>query len=340
MSSAFTCKCGYQYADLSTRWLKWEVDTSKIINTDISKWIGNEHQKTKNEHFIYVPENLNFNMLNHLTKKGKDKQSSESSFFTYKINPTANALKEKELENLYKEIFTDNRQVFKAIDKHIKKTQHLHLDCIKRLQLLLKGEQDDFPPICPIGYAYVFWKQSLLGLPNFYGSLQGVPSSGKEKRQFNVVSLLYRERLGYLLRAANNTLSNFGSVDVEALKWIINKTTAYLFYQLYINWLDFALLNSKDLSKPKGNEYEKIKHSNMFFLFVLKRKDERIIVRFICTRLRENRKVKLKTIDCRRWNNTGKLMRSYIPLAVTMMTDHKQKELQVYVDQYVTKLNL
>lgn len=340
MSSAFTCKCGYQYADLSTRWLKWEVDTSKFINTEIAKWIGPEHLKTSNERFIYVPENLNFNMLNQVTEKGKGNPFNESSFFTYKIDPSGDALKDKVLENLYEEIFMDNRQIFKAIDKHIKKTYRLHLHCIKRLQLLLKEEQDDFPPICPIAYAYVFWKQSSLSLPNFYGPLQGVPNRGKEKRQFNVVSLLYIERLSHLFRAANKTLSYFGSVDGDALRWIINKTTAYQLYQLFINWLDFALLNSTELSKPKGNEYEKIIHSNMFFLFVLKREDERILLRFICTRLRKNRETNLNAIDCRRWKNKRKSMRSYIPLAVSMMNDHKHKELQVYVDQYVTKLNL
>lgn len=64
------------------------------------------------------------------------------------------------ISSLSKEFYKENVDSFHTIDRYIRrKLVKDHLHCIRQFWDLLKNEDEEFPEICPVAYAYVNWRK-------------------------------------------------------------------------------------------------------------------------------------------------------------------------------------
>ncbi|WP_029191285.1 TniQ family protein [Paenibacillus elgii] len=334
LSDAFTCKCGYVFADMSTRWEKWN-STLEILDPSIMGWIGEYDNTLKKDKWLYIPKYVDFQTLSNRVFTQQNN--------VYRLRPSDSTLNSD--DNLLHDISKNNRQIFKSVDKYLrKKLLYKHKACIKRLQYMLKRDGENFLPICPCAYAYVFWKQSLLDLPQFYGTVNGLQKGrGSYKPDFHMVAPIFKEQLKQLFDKATKVPRIMEEPTKGAIKWILNTASAYLYLRFFSNWLEFAEEGARLEQAPRKDMFHKIVNSGIRFVFHYSEDPiEGSTIQFIDNK-NSLLKEKISSIKCKKMRSMNRQMRSFTPIAVSMMSfDDRQlkKELQVYVDQYVAKLCL
>ncbi|MNI34338.1 hypothetical protein D3C73_883270 [compost metagenome] len=176
-------------------------------------------QKTEKSKWIILPKYTSFQLFN----ENVEVVYKSTTFLHTSSNTSAH-----NNEKLLLDIFNSNRQIFKSIDKFIrKKLLFKHIPCIKRLQYLLKKDNECFPEICPYAYAYIFWRQALLGLNYFYGIRNTFKRNKESKYEFNSISPLYQDVLNLLYTQAME-MSPVNNQKSTTIKWIVSKAASHL----------------------------------------------------------------------------------------------------------------
>lgn len=68
-----------------------------------------------------------------------------------------------------REMYARNVEIYYAVNRYLtKKYLTDHHKCVKQFVHLLKEDNKEFPPKCPIAYAFVNWRKYLLEKDHFY----------------------------------------------------------------------------------------------------------------------------------------------------------------------------
>ncbi|PNQ79914.1 hypothetical protein C1T21_18240 [Paenibacillus sp. F4] len=151
------------------------------------------------------------------------------------------------------DLYNENSRCFKAIDQYIrKKFIKKHLKCILMLQELRKNENEEFPPICPYAYAYVFWKQTLLGREHFYNNLV----ISRRRPGITVVTELIESIIDdYKTKLfAHTNLSIYD--NREMFNWVLNRVTSELCLNYFYEWLKIAVEGAEQISVPNRDKID------------------------------------------------------------------------------------
>ncbi|MMZ43443.1 hypothetical protein D1872_49920 [compost metagenome] len=215
LNEPFTCKCGCKLADFGcTPWSKWNLEVD-IADSSVSKWIEESGGDDFNR-LLFIPH---ISSIQHFTLEPRVKSKY---FFGAKVVSMEDNLYRDEFDD---EVYTENSRCFKAIDQYIRrKFIKKHLKCILMLQELRKNENEEFPPICPYAYAYVFWKKTLLRREHFYNNLV----ISRRKPGITVVTELIESIIDdyKTMLFAHTNLSTYD--NKEMFHWVINRVTSEL----------------------------------------------------------------------------------------------------------------
>lgn len=138
------------------------------------------------------------------------------------------------VEKIYNEIYHSTKQVFKSIARHYKKTIFKeHHKCIKKF--IRKYPDGD---ICSFAYAYVNWRKSIEGTRNYWEVENKQVPQKRYLKQINFHSkqdhLYLEEVLNALL---NHIRNNRLTIDLAAIKWVVNRVMAFKIVFHLKKWL-------------------------------------------------------------------------------------------------------
>ncbi|REE91522.1 hypothetical protein A8990_10429 [Paenibacillus taihuensis] len=258
LGNPFTCKCGNKLADFAgSQWSTWKY-TFQITDECVKDWI--ERGDTKwgiNDRLLFNPN------------------SAEISTFYRKCSFTSRVHQHKTSEltseiQLTKDLYEENKQCFKSIDKYIRNNLLCkHHNCIRVLQELRKLEEGEFQPICPYAYAYIFWRQTILNAQHFYITSkkeQQFPASKSGTRNF--VTQLIEETL-VDLRDRLSTQINLKVSDTPGLlSQVLNRYTTEFCLNYFYQWLSIAKENAAAIRVPSWTVVNKMmEHSQPIIVF-------------------------------------------------------------------------
>ncbi|MFX3634425.1 MAG: hypothetical protein ACE3L7_00145 [Candidatus Pristimantibacillus sp.] len=341
MNEPFTCICGYKMAEFScTHWTEWK-HSFDIKNTSMGHWLKGA-AKGVTERFLFVPSSVSINLF------------SAEPVITYKINNRdtnrGNTGGYPRCIELMDDIYNENINCFKAIDRYIKrKYLKYHRNCILSFQELRKHKEGEFPPVCPYAYAYVLWKHTLLRTSYFY-------KDNPKLNDFNLrrsVGLEFATQLvAKHIKYIKDKLffqTNISDVDNRALlHQIMNRYTSELCFNYFYQWLAIAKEGSRRAIAPKWNQIEQM--IEMSLPNIIFKHDENVggndgIVQVFKSEGQQKNDLNLECMT----NSTSmkkqiRNMSSYTPLRIAMKIfdnpSQENKELSKYVDKYVARFSI
>ncbi|MEK4058513.1 MULTISPECIES: TniQ family protein [Paenibacillus] len=248
--NAFSCKCGFQFADFSNiLWENWDTKF-KIVDPATLLWLS----KTFNFEGIrtlFSPESASLNIL--------------SDFHPYVSMKTFTQNNIKILiDDFYystqfnKELYNNNVNTFQTVDRYIrKKVLRNHSNCIKQFWQLLKNDGEDFPDICPYAYAYVNWRKTLLKSERFYSSdtRSSVVARSGGRYGYELLTNAITDDIKLLLE--EYVLSSKGKhVNKDTLEWIQEQWSYRFSLAFFYDCLNCA--NDILLYGKKHTDWDKI----------------------------------------------------------------------------------
>jgi hypothetical protein len=333
----FTCKCGHQHADISHSNDDWDLKLD-IQNDAIIKWLSGEIEQG-GKRLLLHPQHTTINVINDPSVVYSklffaDKNTGDRDYFFSQTFP--------------KEVYAENKRVFRTVDRRIKNLLKGHNVCIRALQELRKPDDGPFPEICPYAYSYVFWKQSLLKLDHFYKEEQrGSDITSWTKGRLTITEFVEEEIETYLSNLVE--YSNFKIIqNTKLVHWVINKVTAHICFNYFKEWLDISEQRAKELTIPSSEKMKEMKERSIPEMAYIFYPD--MTVEFYYRHDNESTSEALtkqshgqcpyeKEYHRTRLNS----MKSYSPLRAAMIyysnkTD-ENKRLRQYVYQYVLRLS-
>lgn len=143
---------------------------------------------------------------------------------------------------------SENVEIYYTINRYLtKKYLTDHHKCVEQFVHLLKEDNKEFPPICPIAYAFVNWSKYLLEKDHFYifntrsnyATLNGGCSKDGNplfKTKFDVLSFSYRvDRRDDFERIYCE--ENEVYVELNGVSYILNVVNKKMKLKEH-NWLD------------------------------------------------------------------------------------------------------
>jgi hypothetical protein len=216
------------------------------------------------------------------------------------------------------------------------------------LQELRKQDNEEFPPICPYAYAYVYWKHTLLQTEHFYMNHRWDETNprkylGLEFTTELIISII----LEYKDKLFSHT--NFFEVDNrELLHWIINRVTVELCLNYFYQWLKIASEGANDKRVPDWTQVRTmIEKSLPTIIFkvpadVSQKMASDVIIQK-AARL-ENSIEMICPLGSKSIRKAFRNMKSFTPLSVAMLIFNdpsiENKTTRSYVDQYVKRLTI
>ncbi|WP_336077169.1 TniQ family protein [Paenibacillus sp. 203] len=334
LSEPFTCMCGFKLADIgSTPWSQWKMKV-EIADVPVSKWIAQGKRDDSNR-LLFSPL---VSSIQHFTLESK----IQSKFFNVKVASTQDYSYRDEFKN---DLYKQNCRCFRNIDHYVrKKFIKKHLKCILMLQELRKNENEEFPPICPYAYAYVFWKQTLLGREHFYNNLV----ISRRRPGITVATELiehiiddYKNRL-----FAHTNLSKYD--NREMFHWVINRVTSELCLNYFYEWLKIAVEGAEQISVPNQDKLDIMLQNSIPRAILKHNSDVRQKQKIEIILPNVDRRINLNEFKCPLSTKTMKKllfkMNSFKPLSVAMRIyenpSDENKRIESYVKQYVMKLRI
>ncbi|MBB3113469.1 putative RNA-binding Zn-ribbon protein involved in translation (DUF1610 family) [Paenibacillus phyllosphaerae] len=330
LGSPFTCKCGFILADFSTsRWREWEK-CQEITDPYLKQWLSRDWQEEHINKWIFIPQYGSIELLTGATLRSTLLLDIKNAF-------------EENMSSTLQEIFYDNKSTFLTVDRYIRnKFLKNHSHCIKQFREMRKGDEYEFPKICPYAFAYVFWRKTLLVCEFFYNrNTRGdnIEEPRNLDSTFQVVTKLIKEELQYLYIEFER-LQLFG--NVQELKWVLNKVTSQFSIDFFNKWLEIAEEWASKETAPSWDLIQKMKQSSFYeFAFKINRSDSSI--EYHQLRKEALNKVQFNCPNCtiskRRSINH---MRSFTPMTAAMNIfdnpSDENKRLMQCINLYVSKL--
>ncbi|UHA73265.1 hypothetical protein [Paenibacillus sp. 481] len=335
MSGAFICICGHPLLDLSMKWSHWSQEFT-IQNKSLTKWILNNTEDAVQTHGLnwliindLSKRRLNFDFEQLLLPSDVEKQiryeyyMGEESFQSFDFNTNW----------IYKQIYDITRDIFKSIDKHLRRTYlHKHRSCIKRLNCLLKEPGESFPEICPYAYAYVFWKQSLLKYQPFYEKFCGARRLNTVN-DFTVSTPLYEEVIRGFYDKTIIHSNYFKNYSFEVFKWMLAKSIGMMYLDLFYIWYASAEKGAKGV-------YLQNTPQNHFVAFGFTTKNKKVHFRKIKISEHKLDKDLVCPFNTKSKRKVSPSACEHPPLALTMLNRTNETEQLKYVNDYIKRLSL
>jgi hypothetical protein len=231
-----------------------------------------------------------------------------------------NTFKDYENQEFFDFMYENSRQVFKAIDKYVRVTALKgHEACVEWFQNVLKEENQPFPPICPHAYAYVLWKQSILGYERYYEHKMGAYKR-EDLRSFALIDRYFCDEQKELLSSFLQNSYNFLVDNPFELKWLVQKiAAAYLTSSL--SALRFCSESgAKHKLAPTRTLFESMVHDTLPFIVVRHPKNLASGVPITFFEFKKNNHEKVNLLCPNQQNKKVNRMKEkmYTPLAYSM----------------------
>ncbi|WP_410768712.1 hypothetical protein [Fontibacillus sp. BL9] len=279
MGKPFSCKCTYELSDFSkSLWDSWENQYS-ITDPATLQWLSMKESSHEGK-YLFFPEVSDLKVL--------VDPSSIISKVLLKQNENLVSIDDfYSLSSLSKELYKKNVDSFHTIDRYIRrKLVKDHLHCIRQFWDLLKNEDEEFPEICPVAYAYVNWRKALLKSAHFY----------RYSTRKNKVPLI-SGRYGYQLLTNSITdeirsiLDGFlmmkeEGVNRKILEWIQEQWT----YQFSLNFFYNCLSSSSLILQQDNNKV-------LYWDRLLKKTKEEFKVVFRYSEIQDSRLKNILTLE-------------------------------------------
>ncbi|KRF31709.1 hypothetical protein [Paenibacillus sp. Soil787] len=170
--------------------------------------------------------------------------------------------------NLYDEVYNTCRNILISYEKNILKTflaEHSH--CIKRLAGLYKRKGEvHFPDICPLAYAYIFWRESLYNINPFYN--ETAPLRKKNLKSLELPFYINKESIKDTI--LNIIASN--EVSDRVLNWMISHMVWNVADSHFYEWLRIAKKYAPQSIRPV-TKYDDFTANIKLFSFLKNEKD-------------------------------------------------------------------
>ncbi|WP_342561127.1 hypothetical protein NST84_15720 [Paenibacillus sp. FSL R7-0345] len=334
MGEPFTCKCSYRMGDFNeSLWSKWNRK-SQIIDEATLLWLSSKIHL--DDRYLLVPEMSNINLL----------VKPISFFLKVRAHQDEKLVSIDDFyfeKNISKYLYRKNAASFHTLDRYIrKKLINHHYQCIRQFEQLLKNENDEFPEICPIAYAYVNWKKGVLKKEHFYRDTMRnkIPlisgRYGYELLTASITEELKNILVGFIMKEEKG-------VNIKLLEWIQEQCTYHFCLNYFFNCLLFSSCILKQ--RKKTLSWDKIlKKTKEEFKLVVRYTEKQAVGRLknILTLeiITENRKSSYFTGNICPNNSTRKKraiskMESFIPLELAI-DGTKRKQIN-YVKAYINK---
>ncbi|MDF9841235.1 MULTISPECIES: TniQ family protein [unclassified Paenibacillus] len=249
--NAFSCKCGFEFADFSsTLWENWDTKF-KIVDSATLHWLSLSNTNQEDGRILILPEFGNLNILSvfhpYIAKKSFTKDNNKISIDDFYYSTQFN-----------KELYYNNVDTFQTVDRHIRKNVlWKHSNCIKQFWQLLKNDGEDFPDICPYAYAYVNWRKTLLKTERFYRSDIRINDVARSGGRFGYELLTRAITDDIKLLLEEYVLKNNGEkINKDTLEWIQEHWTyrfSLMFFYECLKYSGDILVNDK-----KNTNWDKI----------------------------------------------------------------------------------
>ncbi|BFT72309.1 hypothetical protein [Paenibacillus sp. P36] len=288
LSDAYTCKCGFQLADLQNRWVNWSKRV-EIACEYTKRWLDTNYNY-ENQSVIFLPEHaivqknpiktiveLLEDAESHITYGGNGKSLSshlkspltisqfsidnQKCFHDYYIDHdfTITTYKRENM-SFFKYMYRQSVNVFKSIESHLLNGElSKHKSCIKRLRELRKEERGEYPEICPFAYAYVFWKHSIIADKYFFSDDLIVDVS-KTIHGFELLSGFFQPDLFEFIKLLIGKNNHKKKMQMGLFKWIIMKFVAVNYLHNFYSWKKLASEGAAKKMVPNYNELVRNRH--------------------------------------------------------------------------------
>lgn len=348
LSKPFTCKCGFALSNpIKWLWRDWNK-AYELQNSSVLQWISNYGGAVEDDTWIFLPQKTSLELM-------CCKRSHQIRRFSIQDNNMIGGSNSRLTLEQNKTISNDNKDMFKSIDRHIRKTiLHKHSHCIKQFRELRNTGQVEFPKICPYAYAYVFWRQTILKNSNFYRYNERADDieieiddlNALNERHLLFATKLIGDELKYLFEQYFE-INKSKERNFQLLRWVLKKFTADFCFEFFDEWLQIAGDRSDSKTVPRWNTIYQMKHDSIKnFIFKLKQPNEDYIE---VSYYRDQNKMRyISEYNCpnssQRSKNIIKTMRTYDPLRAAMDVysnpTSENKQFKRYVDQYVARLKI
>lgn len=277
---SFLCDCGFSFIDIKERWRRWG-EPLEIRCQHTLQWL---HEKNGVGYLtIFNPKHLEFASNPIKLIVGVDGDQVHDDTISIQAGKHINRtlleckdlpvtldphLRQYELENhkyhrLFAHLYEVTRDAYLTINRHLRSTVlRKHISCTVRLQFMMKEPGSNFPPICPYAYAYVFWRQSLLGYDTFYRRVSGVPHSGYTET-FDAIGKPFVGDLKYLFEQYVAHYPSFSPTKPGPLSWILYKAAYHYYLQYFRNWMEEASYGAQQIIVPRGERLRELALRNM-----------------------------------------------------------------------------
>lgn len=299
VGAPYACKCGYILADLSHKWAFWNKTNTTIQCPVTQRWLELGVEELKEKNIVFDPEYAfrNRNALklmvhaidesfNIESEKGRVTKTScpsmEKKTWSFRPFPVPQATtvncngynfhllhKGYEFSPVYEDAYQHTYEIFKSIDHHIKKmTLRGHENCLTRFVDFLKVEKDEFPPICPHAYAYIYWKQSLLGYEDFDRKRMAPSKLTSELEKIKIIAGPFEEDLKFYLYKVLEQSYNFCLEKPWQLTWLLSKIVSQYYIHFFKVLQQIAQIGAKMKVAPNRETVISLMYSHMPFLVI------------------------------------------------------------------------
>ncbi|REE67011.1 hypothetical protein A8990_14520 [Paenibacillus taihuensis] len=339
LGNPFTCKCGNKLADFAgSQWSTWKY-TFQITDECVKDWIERGDKKWGiNDRLLFNPNSAEISTFYRECR------------FTSQVHQHKTSRQNSDIQ-LTKELYEENKQCFKSIDKYIRnKLLCKHHNCIRVLQELRKLKKGEFPPICPYAYAYIFWRQSILNAQHFYITSKKdhqFPASKSGSRNF--VTQLIEETL-VDLRDRLSAQINLEVSDTPGLtRMVLNRYTIEFCLNYFHQWLSIAKESAAAIRVPSWTEINKMMELSQPMIVFRHSYEIRFIQEVEVAMSHEtNQRIFNKDMKCisstKRFRKEYRQMRTFTPMGMAMKVyenpSTENKQLSEYVNRYVSRLRI
>ncbi|MCM3625779.1 TniQ family protein [Paenibacillus glycanilyticus] len=336
LSYPFTCVCGYSLSSsICSEWkVVWGEPVGDIQDSTVKALVSRAARTNSQSQWLFMLQHMTINLI--------AEECQHRAF----VRSVENKESEQwgDSKRLQLEFNHRNKEVFKAVERFIrKKMLKNHRHCINALQCLLKAEGEDFPPICPYAYAYVFWRTTVLKSKNFYS----IPWGDDIDEKNGIATQIISDKLSYLRsRFWSHTSGEYRTHNTRLIQlyWIMDKITAKFCFNFFRQWLHQAGKGVSDVKVPSWQHIDKMVDSSfplMAFKYSIVPSDNNLIECYCMPETTKNIRYECPFLT-KASIQALREMKSHSPQAVAMKIydnpNEQNKELQRNVEKYVRNL--
>ncbi|MFS0728313.1 hypothetical protein [Paenibacillus sp. 1P07SE] len=298
----FVCNCGYSFMDFNSPYhMEWgKVLSEHVQDPVVCQWLTlKEEDKMSLKRVHFYPHNNpehNPTLLSFLldtintphTKDRKRNVKKSCSPITQRADRDISGVRASDNTNMLaisnwvaletnqrhgsisktlSDLTISSNLTMKSISSYLRKTVLTnHKSCIKRFVRISKEIGADHPPVCPFAYAYVMWKKSLWGIPNYY-DVEDTPYHREGSSLQKLSSEFDRDYIVDLMDTWIQLYPIRTPLDLARFEWMLNKATGQLALLHFQTWLRIAPRYAAEFKIASDSDILKNENFTLAFAF-------------------------------------------------------------------------